>query len=120
MSDSTKSLDRWRFELKSIGRKHWLTFYKELLGSNASSIPRLYKTINLYGEEIVFDAIVSSSDKELTGDPLNYVVAVAKSLWKEEQAKKDQEDEYDKNIRAAKEESEKANEALRQKLEKLK
>ncbi len=117
--NESKSLDRWRFELQSIGKKHWLTFYKDMLGVNASSVPRLYKALNLYGDWALFEAIISSSDKDLNGDPLNYVIAVTKNIWKEKQEEQDREDEYSAKIREAKEKSEEANKALEEKLLKV-
>jgi len=119
MVESTKSLDKWRHELKSIGKKHWLVFYREIIGVNASSVPRLYKALNSYGEWPLFEAIVSSADKQLTGDPLNYVIAVAHSKWREQQEEIDQESEYDETIKNAVQETEEANKALADKLKKL-
>lgn len=100
--EQTKSLDRWRFEIKSLGKKVWLTFYQEFLGQPCSSPMRLYRAINLYGDLIVMEAIVDSSTQALTGDPLGYVTKVASNKWKAIQQQEDENSEYSESINAAK------------------
>lgn len=97
-----KSLDRWRFEIKSIGKKHWLAFYAEMLGQACSSPMRLYRAINLYGELIVMEAIIDSSTQDLTGDKIAYVNKVAANKWKTIQQQADASSEYVESINAAK------------------
>src|SRR5688500_13046473 len=89
--EETKSLSAWRIEIQKIGKKHYLSFYQGMMGSAVSSPPRLYKAINLYGDWAVFEAILASSNMELVGDPLNYVLKVAHSKWK--QMQQDEEEE---------------------------
>ncbi len=97
-----KSLDRWRFEIKSIGKKHWLVFYNEMLGQPCSSPMRFYRAINLYGELLVMEAIIDSSNQDLQGDVLNYVIKVASNKWKAIQQQEDASTEYIESINAAK------------------
>ncbi len=112
-----KSLSRWRFELQSVGKKHWPVFYSEMLGVQVSSYPRLYKALNNYGFWPLFEAIVESSDRELTGDPLNYVIAVAKNKWKEGEQIDESDEAYMADIEEAKEKSRKENDELQKRLD---
>ena len=118
MSEEGKSLDRWRYEIKVYGKPHWLRFYQDLMGQAASSNMRFFRALKLYGDWPMFEAIVASSDKDLTGDKLNYVVTVAKNIWKEQQQERDAETDYLDVIESAKEASHKQNEALARKLKK--
>jgi hypothetical protein len=114
--DEVKSLSSWRLDLQRYGRKHWLVFYKALLASPVSSIPRFYKLINLYGEWAVFEAIVATSSANITGDPLPYVSKVASSKWKEAQQDEEAESAYNKEIEEAKKISQQKNDELAKKL----
>jgi hypothetical protein len=115
-----QNLTKWRLDLKLYGKKIWPRFYETFLGVSASSLPRLYRAVNLYGDAIVFDAIVDSSWRELTGDPLNYVLKVASEKWKAQQAEADDNDDYLQSIEAAKEISLEKNRALEKKLKRKK
>lgn len=116
LEEPPKSLDRWRFELKSIGKKHWLSFYESMLGSQCSSPARLYRLLNLYGDWMVFDAIIDSSQRTLTGDPLGYITKVTHEKWKSSQQEADADARYLFEIERAKEESLRRNQALEKKL----
>lgn len=98
----TKSLDRWRFEIKSIGKKVWLSFYHEFMGQPCSSPMKLYRAINLYGDLIVMEAIIDSSTQSLTGDPIGYVLKVASNKWKAIQQQEDESTQYIESINKAK------------------
>ena len=113
-----KSLARWRFEIKTIGKKHWGAFFENFLGTPISNFPRLYKSINLYGEWAIFEAIIATSNQTINGDPLNYVLKVAQALWKEAQIESEKVAEGEKEIARAIEESLKINQALKKKLDK--
>lgn len=114
--DEGKPLATWRLELKRFGKRHWLLFYKELLGASVSNIPRFYKALKLYGDPIMFDAIVTSSMNDLTGDPFFYVVKVASNKWKEEQEALEADESYEAKIKRAIEESQKRNDELEKRL----
>jgi hypothetical protein len=118
MTSEEKSLERWHFELRSIGKKHWAALYESFLGVQPSSIPRLYKALNLYGYWPLFFSIIESSDRNLEGDPLNYVIAVAKNKWLESQKESDAETEYADTIEESKENTREANKKLERKIKK--
>lgn len=119
--EQSKPLSKWRFELQSIGKKHWATFYREFLGVSPSSLPRLYKALNNYGFWPLFEAIVATSEKDFgTSDPLNYVVAVAKNKWKESEQEHEDDEEYNAELDEAKARSKKQNDELAKKLAKIK
>lgn len=114
--DDTKPLAAWRLELKKFGKRHWLRFYQELMGQAVSNIPRFYKALKLYGDPIMFDAIVTASMNDLTGDPFFYVVKVASNKWKDEQEALENDESYEAKIKRAIEESQKHNDELAKKL----
>lgn len=111
-----KSLDRWRFEIKSIGKKHWLTFYEHFMGYPCSNPMRFYRAINLYGELIVLEAVLDSSMQDLNGDGLSYVLKVASNKWKTNQQQNDADSEYEAAINAAKKATILRNKSLESKL----
>jgi hypothetical protein len=57
----------------------WSDFYRDLLGQPLSDIPRFLKAVSDFGHSIMFESIIATSTKKLTGDPLNYVIGVAVS-----------------------------------------
>lgn len=116
--EEVKSLDRWRFEIRSYGKPLWLRFYAELLGTRVSNYPRFYKALGQYGDWPMFEAIVASSDKNITGDPLNYVLKVAHEKWKEQQKERDADSDYLDAVTLAKDITEKQNSELSRKLKK--
>ena len=115
-----KSLAQWRFEIKTVGKKHWGVFYNDMLGKPPSNYPRFYKAILMYGDLHMFEAIVLASNQEnLTGDPLAYTCKIAHTLWKTEQQQIDTNDNYEREISKATLQSRAANEALEKKLQKI-
>jgi hypothetical protein len=115
-----KPLSRWRFELQSIGKRHWLVFYKEMLGEPVENIPRLYKALNMYGFWPLFEAIVETSNRDLNAGKQNYVIAVAKNKWKEKEQESETDEAYLSEIDEAKRHSQQRNEELARKLKKVK
>jgi hypothetical protein len=118
MTEEIKSLSQWRFEIKRFGKPHWGRFYTSLVGFPVSNYPRFYKAINQYGESIFFDSIVAASDKKFESDPLNYVIKIAHTKWKEQEAELDASEEYEAEIDKAKKESRRRSEELQTKLDK--
>jgi hypothetical protein len=118
--EESKSLAQWRFEIRSIGKKHWSAFYQAYLGAPISNFPRFYKALNMYGDWPVFEAIVASANQELTGDPLFYVLKVAHLKWKDTQVESEESETYSKQIDKAIQASKKKNEELEKKLRKKK
>lgn len=115
-SSEEKSLATWRLELKRFGKKHWLRYYAEMLGASVSNIPRFYKALKLYGDSIMFDAIVSATMSDVAGDPLAYTIKIASNKWKEEQLALDADTEYEEKIKRSIEESQRRNDELAKKL----
>ncbi len=111
-----KTLAQWRFEIKTVGRKHWATFYEHFLGSRPSNFPRFYKALANYGDLHLFEAIVLSSNQNLTGDPLSYVCKVAHELWLAEQKELDNALAYESEIQTAVQATKKKNDELAEKL----
>ena len=118
MAEDTKSLSQWRFELKRFGKPHWSKFYEALLGHKVSNYPRFYKALNQYGESILFEAILSSSERAFDNDPFNYFLKVAFNKWKEAEEELDKSEEYETEINKAKLQTNLQSKALRERLEK--
>jgi hypothetical protein len=116
--EHTKPLSEWRADIQRHGRKHWLVFYKAMLDQAVSSSSRFYKALSLYGDWAIFESIVASSNAQLTGDKLNYVIKVAANKWKEMQLDEEQEEAYQKEIREAIRISQEKNQELARKLRK--
>jgi hypothetical protein len=114
--DPDKSLAQWRFEIKTIGKKHWNKYYYHFLGDDISNYKIFYRSLKLYGDMNVFEAVLFAARQSVEGDPLNYVLKIAHNLWKEEQKELDKEQEYDIAAQAAIKESRKRNQELAKKL----
>jgi len=114
-----KSLEDWSALIRQ-SKVNWLAFYNEMLGVRASSIPRLYRAANLYGFFPLFEAIVDSATRGLTGDPLPYVLKVAANKWREEQEQKNEASDYANALEQAKEASRKANQDLAKRIKRRK
>jgi hypothetical protein len=112
----TKSLDRWRFELKKYGKKHWHIFYASLLSVPISNNGRFYKALTMYGEWPLFEAIVATSNATIKGDPLSYVLAVAHAKWKEAQEIADKQAAVEEDFEQAVLQNKEINDELQEKL----
>ena len=113
--ETPKSLDTWAQEI-SKSKASWVGFYAEMLGVRPSNIPRLFKSVNMYGFWPVFEAIIDSSTRELTGDPLNYVLKVASNKWREERERQDEEASYQSSVQLSKASSKQANTNLEKRI----
>lgn len=111
-----QTLDKWRLDLRRLGRGHWRVFYEHFMGTPLSSPMRLGRALNLYGDWPVFEAIIDSSQRELSGDPLNYIVKVAHEKWKISQQQEDDDIYYADAIEQSKKASAKANKDLERRL----
>jgi hypothetical protein len=111
---NNKSLDDWWKDLKGGNRKVFYSYYSEVIGTPVSNFSRLNKAINLYGTEHMFNAVHKTAFKEISGDPLSYVIRIAQLSWEEEKKNISQEesraDEYDR----VREEVLKKNKAIRE------
>jgi hypothetical protein len=114
--EETKPLAAWRLELRKFGKPHWLRFYSEFMGCAVSDFSRFYRHLNLYGEWAMFEAIVSASAATLTGDPLAYVLTVARNKWREEQQSLEDDEANEAKVKKLIEDTAKRNDALAKKL----
>lgn len=118
--EEVKSLSEWRALIKRSGKPVWLQFYATMMGVPVSSHSRFYKSLKMYGDWPLFEAIVTSSGASLKGDPLSYVLKVCANKWKEMQEAEDAETEYAAEIEAIKETSHKQNEEMASKIARVK
>jgi len=116
---SDKTLSQWRYELRTLPRKHWNNFYREFLGVSISNYPLFYRALKMYDGSLIFDAILATARQEIIDDPLRYVLKVAHEMWKLEQQELDRSDVYEEEIKRAAEETKKRNLQLQNKLRKL-
>jgi hypothetical protein len=117
MTGDIKSLSQWRFELKKYGKPHWPKFYEAMVGHQVSNYPRFYQAFNRYGDSILFEAILSSSERTFDSDPIGYVLKVAFNKWKEAEEEADRSEEYEIEIDKAKKESRRQSDALQKRIE---
>lgn len=99
------------------GQEAWARFYEENLAHAVSDLDRFYRALNQYGPWPVYEAIIITSIKKLPTDPLNYVLTVAHSKWKESETISQDEARYIMRIEQAKLQSREMNEGLNKKLE---
>lgn len=95
----------------------WSEFYREFLGQPLSDTARFLKAVSDFGHQIMFDSILSASTRKLTGDPLNYVVAIAVATAQEEAQRISEEKLYKMRLDKSKQRVAMQNEALEEKLE---
>src|ERR1041385_5621181 len=114
-----KSLAQWRFELKTLPKKHWNKFYYHFLGDEITNYRVFFRYLKLYGDMNVFEAVLFTARQSVEGDPLPYVLKVCHNLWKQEQQEIDKQTEYDKQAQLSIEESHKKNDELAAKIKKI-
>jgi len=114
--EEEKSLAQWRFEIRTIGKKHWNKYYYHFLGDDISNYKIFYRSLKLYGDMNIFEAVLFAARQSVEGDPLNYVLKIAHNLWKDEQRELDKQYEYDAQAKMAIEESRKRNKELAKKI----
>ena len=95
----------------------WSEFYRELLGQPLSDTARFLKAVGDFGHQIMFDALLSSSTRKLTGDPLNYVIATAVAMAQERALESSKEKAYQMGLDKAKQRILMQNEELEAKIE---
>lgn len=116
-----KSLTEWWDELSNAkGRLEWLRFYSFFIKQPVSNRVRFYRALNLYGEWPVFEAIIDSCERPLTGDKLNYVLKVAANKWREEQEHRNEQADYTIALEESKKASQQANKDLAKRIKRRK
>lgn len=92
--------------------------YKKLLTLSVSDPKRFGKAVETYGIMPVYEAIILASTRELTGDPLPYVMTIAHSKWKDTLKNEEDEKKYMMRVGIAKERSEQNGKELAAKISK--
>lgn len=116
-----KTLQAYIGEIRSDSAKGWRVVYKDILGKQITDIQGFLKAVDLFGEEIMFEAIITTSTKKLSSpDPQNYVIAVARQLWKEALQEALEKDADELRLERAKRRVESDNAELAQKIQEAK
>lgn len=114
-----KTLQLYLLGIREHPENGWRTVYTDILGKHLTDSRKLLEGVRVFGEEAVFEAIIATSTRKLdSGDPLNYVLAVARNIWKEtleEALIKDEESvKLERSIRVVKEDNVKLAERIEQ------
>lgn len=79
-----KTLQSYLLGIRDNPETGWRVVYKDILGKNLKDTAKFLNGVDLFGEEIMFEAVIATSVQKLSSpDPLNYVLAVARGIWKE-------------------------------------
>ncbi len=112
-------LDNWLKVIELTGTTGVLKFYESSLGTPVSNTQQLKWAIDAYGTWPIVEAILAASKKKMD-DPLNYVMAVAQSKWKESFIEASESEKYARGIERSKNRIAQQNEELQIKLAKAK
>jgi hypothetical protein len=80
----SKTIPEWFAITREEGRGGWIQFYKTLLKAPLSKPARFFDALENFGHSIMFESVIAASTRNLEGDPLNYVIAIAVSKVNEE------------------------------------
>lgn len=100
------------------GREAWETFYAEKVSHAISDLERFNRALAEYGPWPMYEAIIIASVKKIETDPLNYILTVAHSKWKEQEYSTEEDARYALRVEQAKLQSQEFNEELARKIEK--
>lgn len=114
---ATRTISDWVAITKNE-KSGWSQFYRALLGQPLSDTTRFLKAVADLGHNNMFEAIVSASTRKLTGDPLNYVVAIAVAKVNNEIQEITESDKYRMRLEKSKQRIIRQNEELENKIEK--
>jgi hypothetical protein len=95
----------------------WQSVYSDILGSYLWEASRFLKGVELFGEEFMFEAVIVTASKKLSSDPLNYVLAVARQLWKDSLKEELTKDQDELRLERARRHVKEDNERLAEKIE---
>jgi len=116
-----KTLQSYLEEVRTDPSIGWRVIYNDIIGYHPENIERLLKGVDLYGEEIIFEAIIVTASKKLSSpEQLNYVLAVARQLWKDVLQQSLTKDQDEIRLERAKRHVQEDNERLAEKIEKAK
>jgi hypothetical protein len=98
----------------------WQGVYSDILGSHLWETERFLKGVELFGEEFMFEAVIVTASKKLSSDPLNYVLAVARQLWKDSLKEELAKDQDELRLERARRHVKEDNDRLAEKIERAK
>lgn len=99
----------------------WRIVYLDILGHRLTETDKFLNGVDLFGEEIMFEALIATSSQKLSSpNPLNYVLAVARKMWKEELQETLQKDKDELRLERAKRRILAGNAELAEKIEEAK
>ncbi len=79
-----KTLQSYLSEIQKSPSKGWNAAYQDILGHRLTETEKFLNGVELFGEDIMFEALVATSSQNLSSpNPLSYVLAVARAIWKE-------------------------------------
>jgi hypothetical protein len=80
-----KTLQSYLDGIREHPANGWKVVYLDILGHRLSDTDKFLNGVGLFGEEIMFEALIATSSRKLSSpDPLSYVLAVARQIWKDE------------------------------------
>jgi hypothetical protein len=88
------TLQSYLEDIRKDKTKGWSRVYRDILGQPLYDKDRFLNAVELYGEVVIFEAMVATAAKRLKNDPMNYFMTVADQRWREEiknQAESDKE-----------------------------
>ena len=116
-----KTLQSYLEGIKTNPSSGWRVIYNDIIGYYPENTERLLKGVELYGEEIIFEAIIVTASKKLSSpEQLNYVLAVARQLWKDVLQQSLTKDQDEIRLERAKRHVQEDNERLAKKIESAK
>ena len=110
-------LDNWIRIINLTGKTGLEKFYESSFSKPVSNIQLFHWAIDSYGDWPVIEAIIAASKKKFTDDPLNYILAVAQSKWKDAFQASSEIDKYERGVERSKNRVTRQNEELEEKLE---
>ena len=114
------TLEKYLEEIRRDKKAGWSRVFADILGQPLSDKERFLKAVDNYGDLIIFESLVVTSSKRMTGDPLNYVLAVANQKWRDDLISQAKADEDSIKTNMAIEKSKNANQLLYEKIEEAK
>lgn len=114
----TKSVSDWLAITSQEGRTGWSKMYKNFLLRPVSNPDRFFQAVDNFGQVIMFESIISASTRNLEGDPLNYVIAVAVAKVNEQIESITAADRYALNLKKSKQRTALQNEEVEEKFRK--
>lgn len=110
-------LDKYLDGIKREGRAGWIKYYKALLNRPISSPDRFWVAIEQYGELHIFEAVMLTSTRKITGDPLAYILSIAHRRWRETVESDEAQVRYARDLEIGKEMTATRNAELARKLQ---